>query len=42
VQYRKGPFNKPENYVRECGGVVSDSTDTYVPPSRSNDEGVLF
>jgi penicillin-binding protein 1A len=38
----KGPFNKPENYVRECGGVATDSTDTYIPPSRSDDEGVLF
>ena len=42
VQYRKEPFKKPENYVRECGGVSTDSTDTYVPPSRSDDEGVLF
>jgi penicillin-binding protein 1A len=42
VQYRKGPFNKPENYVRGCGGVTTDSTDTYIPPSRSDDEGVLF
>ncbi|CAG4991912.1 Penicillin-binding protein 1A [Dyadobacter sp. CECT 9275] len=41
-QYRKGPFNKPENYIRDCGKVQSDSTDTYIPPSRSDDEGVLF
>ncbi|MDQ6480833.1 transglycosylase domain-containing protein [Dyadobacter sp. LHD-138] len=43
VQYRKGPFVKPENYVLDCGNVASDSTDTYVPPaSSSDDEGVLF
>lgn len=41
-QYRKGPFLKPENYIRDCGTVFSDSTDTYIPPSRSDDEGVLF
>lgn len=42
VDYRKGPFVKPANYVRECGGFATDSTDTYIPPSRSDDEGVLF
>jgi len=42
VDYRKGPFKKPDNYVLDCGGVATDSTDTYIPPSRSNDEGVLF
>ena len=42
VEYRKGPFVKPDNYVRDCGGFSTDSTDTYIPPSRSNDEGVLF
>jgi len=42
LQYRKGPFIKPENYVLDCGSVKSDSTDTYIPPSRSDDEGVLF
>ena len=42
LQYRKGPFIKPENYILDCGKVVSDSTDTYVPPSKSDDEGALF
>jgi penicillin-binding protein 1A len=42
TEYRKEPFNKPENYVRDCGGFATDSTDTYIPPSRSDDEGVLF
>ena len=42
VQYRKGPFNKPENFVLNCGSVASDSADTYIPPSRSDDEGALF
>jgi penicillin-binding protein 1A len=43
LQYRKGPFIKPENYSLDCGNVASDSTDTYVPPaSSSDDEGVLF
>ena len=42
LQYRRGPFVKPENYVLDCGSVASDSTDTYIPPSRSDDEGVLF
>jgi penicillin-binding protein 1A len=42
VDYRKGPFNKPANYVRDCGAVLSDSTNTYTPPSKSDDEGVLF
>ena len=42
VDYRKGPFIKPDNYVRDCGGFATDSTDTYIPPSRSEDEGVLF
>jgi penicillin-binding protein 1A len=43
LQYRKGPFIKPENYSLDCGNVASDSADTYVPPaSSSDDEGVLF
>jgi penicillin-binding protein 1A len=42
TEYRKGPFNKPDNYVRDCGVFATDSTDTYIPPSRSEDEGVLF
>lgn len=42
LQYRRGPFVKPENYVLDCGSVVSDSTDTYIPPAKSDDEGVLF
>jgi penicillin-binding protein 1A len=42
VDYGKGAFTKPANYVRECGGFATDSTNTYVPPSRSDDEGVLF
>lgn len=43
LQYRRGPFIKPENYSLDCGKVASDSTDTYVPPaSSSDDEGVLF
>ncbi len=42
IDYRKGPFNKPENYIRDCSTVGTDSTDTYVPPARSDDEGVLF
>lgn len=42
VDYRKGPFNKPANYTRDCGGFATDSTNTYIPPSRSDDEGVIF
>ncbi len=42
TEYRKGPFTKPANYIRDCGAVTSDSTDTYTPPSKSDDEGVLF
>jgi penicillin-binding protein 1A len=43
LQYRKGPFVKPENYTLDCGNVESDTSDTYVPPaSISDDEGVLF
>ena len=41
-QYRKGPFNKPDNYIRDCGNVAVDSSDTYIAPSRSDDEGILF
>ncbi|WP_025762260.1 transglycosylase domain-containing protein [Dyadobacter tibetensis] len=41
-QYRKGPFIKPENYELDCGNIDMDSSDTYTPPSRSDDEGVLF
>jgi penicillin-binding protein 1A len=42
TDYRKGPFIKPADYVRDCGGVYSDSTNTYIPPTISDDEGVLF
>ena len=42
TEYRKGPFNKPANYIRDCGAVTSDSTNTYTAPSKSDDEGVLF
>lgn len=42
VQYRKGKFDKPANFTLNCGGVYTDSTDTYIPPSLSDDEGVLF
>jgi len=42
VQYRKSKFEKPVNFRLDCGGVYTDSTDTYVPPSLSDDEGVLF
>jgi penicillin-binding protein 1A len=42
VQYRKGPFVKPANYVKNCNTIATDSTGTYIPPARSDDEGVLF
>jgi penicillin-binding protein 1A len=42
VDYRKGPFIKPSSYERECSTFSTDSTNTYIPPSRSDDEGVLF
>ncbi len=42
VQYRKSTFEKPVNFRLDCGGVYTDSTNTYVPPSLSDDEGVLF
>lgn len=42
IQYRKGKFNMPPNFTLNCGGVYTDSTNTYVPPSLSDDEGVLF
>ncbi|HEV7348709.1 penicillin-binding protein 1A [Telluribacter sp.] len=42
VQYRKGVFKKPDNYTLDCGGVYLDPNDTYIPPSVSDDEGVLF
>lgn len=42
VQYRKGPFKRPEAYVNECTTVTGDSTDVYTPPAKSDDEGVLF
>jgi penicillin-binding protein 1A len=42
LQYRKGKFEKPANFTLNCGGVYTDSTDTYIPPSLSDDEGVLF
>ncbi|PWJ58231.1 penicillin-binding protein 1A [Dyadobacter jejuensis] len=41
-QYRKGPFVKPENYDLDCGKIEAEPSDTYIPPSRSDDEGVLF
>jgi penicillin-binding protein 1A len=42
TEYRKGPFVKPANYTNGCEGVDLDASDTYIPPSRSDDEGVLF
>ena len=42
IQYRKGKFNAPPNFTLNCGGVYTDSSNTYVPPSLSDDEGVLF
>ncbi|MEO6686270.1 MAG: penicillin-binding transpeptidase domain-containing protein, partial [Dyadobacter sp.] len=42
IQYRRGAFVKPENFVLDCGNVASDSTDTYIPPSKSDDEGTSF
>jgi penicillin-binding protein 1A len=42
IQYRRGPFKKPENFVLDCGRVTSDSTDTYIPLSTSDDEGTSF
>ncbi len=42
TDYRKGPFAKPEGYFPDCGGVHADSSDTYMPPSLSDDEGALF
>lgn len=42
TEYRKGPFVKPANYVRDCNTMTGDSTNTYTPPSKSDDEGVLF
>lgn len=42
LQYRKGKFEKPANFTLNCGGVYTDSSDTYIPPSLSDDEGVLF
>lgn len=43
IQYRKGPFPRPEGYTGEC---ATDSTqvseDVYTPPAKSDDEGVLF
>ncbi len=42
VSYGKAPFRKPDNYFMDCGGMDSDSTDTYIPPSRAEDEGLLF
>lgn len=42
TEYRKGPFIKPANYVRDCNTMTGDSTNTYTPPSKSDDEGVLF
>lgn len=41
-QYRKEPFKKPENFVTNCGDYTPNSSDTYVPPTRSDDEGILF
>jgi penicillin-binding protein 1A len=42
IQYRRGPFKKPENFVLDCGKVASDSTDTYIPLQTSDDEGTSF
>ena len=42
VQYRKGKFEKPANFRLDCGTMYTDSSNTYVPPSLSDDEGVLF
>jgi penicillin-binding protein 1A len=42
TDYQKEPFKKPEGYVRDCGNVSKDSTNTYIPPSGLDDEGVLF
>lgn len=42
IQYRKGAFKRPENFVNDCSTVQSDSTDVYTPPAKSDDEGVLF
>jgi len=43
IQYRKGPFPRPEGYTGEC---ATDTTqvpeDVYTPPAKSDDEGVLF
>ncbi len=42
VQYRKSKFEKPVNFRLDCGTMYTDSSNTYVPPSLSDDEGVLF
>lgn len=42
VKYRKGPFVKPEGFALNCGSMATDSSNTYIPPSVSDDEGVLF
>lgn len=42
LQYRKEPFKRPENFVLNCNNINLDSTDTYRPPSRTDDEGISF
>lgn len=42
LRYRKGPFVKPANFSLNCGGMAIDTSNTYIPPSISDDEGVLF
>jgi penicillin-binding protein 1A len=42
VRYRKGQFQKPANFSLNCGSMAIDTTNTYIPPSVSDDEGVLF
>jgi penicillin-binding protein 1A len=42
IQYRRGAFTRPANYVLDCGNVATDSSDTYTPPKISDDEGALF
>jgi len=42
IQYRRSAFTRPANYVLDCGSVPADSSDTYIPPKISDDEGALF
>jgi penicillin-binding protein 1A len=41
-QYRKTSFNKPVNFRLACQESAADTTDTYVPPTVSDDEGAIF